>query len=191
MLNSKVFIINNKTLYDVLFEIKNHFIFDIVGFQKQEEFLENHHKEKVKDFIIISKNNFYKKIEKNRFLLINEFPIEITNLIQKINIKLLQSAFNFKSNININKYIINLNSRNIIKEKKTLKLTEKEINLLLYLKRNSLPQKVNKLQKNVWGYSNDLDTHTVETHIYRLRKKIKEIFNDDKLIQTSKDGYFI
>ena len=62
---------------------------------------------------------------------------------------------------------------------------------MLYLKKQSHPQKVNKLQENVWGYSNNLETHTVETHIYRLRKKIKEVFNDEKLIQTSKEGYLV
>ncbi len=191
MLNSKVFIINNKVLYDVLTELKNQYIFNIIFFENKEDFLISLKNEKYEDFIIIDKKSFGKEIDINRFLIIKNYPIKLIELIQNINIKILQSSFNFKSSISINKYIINLNSRNLIKEKKSLKLTEKEINLLLYLKKANEPQKVNKLQENVWYYVNDLETHTVETHIYRLRKKIKETFNDDKLIQTSKEGYFV
>ncbi len=191
MLNSKVFIINNKVLYDVLTEQKNQYIFNIVYFENKEDFLLSLKNEKYEDFIIIDKKPFGKEIDTNRFLIIKNYPIKLIELIQNINIKILQSSFNFKSSIGINKYIINLNSRNLIKEKKSLKLTEKEINLLLYLKKANEPQKVNKLQENVWYYVSDLETHTVETHIYRLRKKIKETFNDDKLIQTSKEGYFV
>ena len=191
MLNSKVFIINNKVLYDVLTELKNQYIFNIIYFENKEDFLLSLKNEKYEDFIIIDKKPFGKEIDTNRFLIIKNYPIKLIELIQNINIKILQSSFNFKSSIGINKYIINLNSRNLIKEKKSLKLTEKEINLLLYLKKANEPQKVNKLQENVWYYVNDLETHTVETHIYRLRKKIKETFNDDKLIQTSKEGYFV
>tara|TARA_Y100000992_G_C21271191_1_gene496947 strand:+ start:2341 stop:2916 length:576 start_codon:yes stop_codon:yes gene_type:complete len=191
MLNSKVFIINNKVLYDVLTELKNQYIFNIIYFENKEDFLISLKNEKYEDFIIIDKKSFGKEIDINRFLIIKNYPIKLIELIQNINIKILQSSFNFKSSISINKYIINLNSRNLIKEKKSLKLTEKEINLLLYLKKANEPQKVNKLQENVWYYVNDLETHTVETHIYRLRKKIKETFNDDKLIQTSKEGYFV
>ncbi|MBD1159619.1 helix-turn-helix domain-containing protein, partial [Pelagibacterales bacterium SAG-MED19] len=70
-------------------------------------------------------------------------------------------------------------------------LTEREINLIIFLKKSKLPVNINELQKKVWKYGSDLDTHTVETHIYRLRKKIKEKFNDEKFILSSKKGYFI
>ena len=191
MLNSKVFIINNKVLYDVLTELKNQYIFNIIFFENKEDFLISLKNEKYEDFIIIDKKSFGKEIDINRFLIIKNYPIKLIELIQNINIKILQSSFNFKSSISINKYIINLNSRNLIKEKKSLKLTEKEINLLLYLKKANEPQKVNKLQENVWYYVNDLETHTVETHIYRLRKKIKDRFQDDDFIRSKKTGYEI
>ena len=56
---------------------------------------------------------------------------------------------------------------------------------------NKIPQKINTLQEKIWGYSSELETHTVETHIYRLRKKIKDVFNDNKLINSTKFGYTI
>ncbi len=191
MFSSKVFIINNKSLYDVLQELKNQFFFELFHIKNIDEFIDLKKKEKIENFIIVVTKDIKSQIGKDYFLKINNFPIKIFDLIQKINIKILKSSFNFKSNIKINNYTIDLNSRNLQKGGKFLKLTEKEINLLLYLKKQSHPQKVNKLQENVWGYSNNLETHTVETHIYRLRKKIKEVFNDEKLIQTSKEGYLV
>ena len=191
MFNTEVYIINNKCLYDLLDELKNQFIFKIFHFQNKDDFLEYFSTKTIENFLILSSKDLKIEIDKNRFLIINNFPVKILKLIQNINIKILQSTFNFKSNIKIDNYNLNLNSRELFKDEKTLKLTEKEINLILFLVKEKIPKKVNDLQKNVWGYNNDLETHTVETHIYRLRKKIKKTFDDDKLIQTSKDGYLI
>ena len=77
----------------------------------------------------------------------------------------------------------------MIKDKKSIDLTEREINLIIFLKKISKPVKIDKIQKEVWEYGADLETHTVETHIYRLRKKIKEKFNDENFIVSSKKGY--
>ena len=191
MFSSKVFIINNKSLYDVLQELKNQFFFELFHIKNIDEFIDLKKKEKIENFIIVVTKDIKSQIGKDYFLKINNFPIKIFDLIQKINIKILKSSFNFKSNIKINNYTIDLNSRNLLKGSKFLKLTEKEINLLLYLKKQSHPQKVNKLQENVWGYSNNLETHTVETHIYRLRKKILQTFNDNNFIISQKNGYQI
>ena len=191
MFNTEVYIINNKCLYDLLDELKNQFIFKIFHFQNKDDFLEYFSTKTIENFLILSSKDLKIEIDKNRFLIINNFPVKILKLIQNINIKILQSTFNFKSNIKIDNYNLNLNSRELFKDEKSLKLTEKEINLILFLVKEKIPKKVNDLQKNVWGYNNDLETHTVETHIYRLRKKIKKTFDDDKLIQTSKDGYLI
>jgi Response regulators consisting of a CheY-like receiver domain and a winged-helix DNA-binding domain len=91
----------------------------------------------------------------------------------------------------VGKYKIDTNSRLISKESIFLKLTEREINLLIYLK-NSKEEKTSlDLQKNVWKHSNDLETHTVETHIYRLRKKIFDSFGDNEFIINNKSGYKI
>ena len=191
MVDTEVYIINNKTLYDVLSELKNQFIFKIFHFQNKDVFLEYFNSKIIENFLILSSKDFKIQIDKNRLLITNSFPVKILKLIQNINIKILQSTFNFKSNIKINNYNLNLNSRELSKDRKFLKLTEKEIHLILFLVKEKIPRKVNDLQKNVWGYKNDLETHTVETHIYRLRKKIKKTFGDDKLIQTLKDGYLI
>ena len=72
-----------------------------------------------------------------------------------------------------------------------LKLTEKEVNTIIYLSNNNKTVSINELQKHVWDYQSDLETHTVETHIYRLRKKILVSFNDDKFIISKKNGYQI
>ena len=91
----------------------------------------------------------------------------------------------------IGSYKINLNSREISKNNITLDLTEREINLILFLKKSNSAVNIEELQKEVWDYGSELETHTVETHIYRLRKKIKEKFNDKNFIISLKKGYLI
>ena len=108
-----------------------------------------------------------------------------------ININFLKIQFNFQSEISIGDYKLDLNSREIGKNKSTLDLTERETNLIMFLKNSSKPVKINELQKEVWGYGSELETHTVETHIYRLRKKIKDKFDDNNFIISLQDGYKI
>ena len=88
-------------------------------------------------------------------------------------------------------YIIDQNERKIEKDKKILKLTEKEINLLIFFASNK--NSINKefILKNLWHYSSETDTHTVETHIHRLRKKIFEKFGDENFIKNNEQGYYI
>ena len=117
-------------------------------------------------------------------------PIKFDKLIQTININFLKSNFAQKSEIIVGKYKLDLNSRKIIFENQYLALTEKEINMIIFIKSNTNVT-IKELQNNVWGYSSDLETHTVETHIYRLRKKIKESFKDEEFIQNTKKGYRI
>ena len=112
-------------------------------------------------------------------------------MIDKINTNLLKQKFSFQSSINIKDYILNLNSRVISKKENELKLTEREIEIILFLKDKKKPQNINILQKEVWSYAADLETHTVETHIYRLRKKISDKFKDNNFILSSKEGYSI
>ncbi len=106
----------------------------------------------------------------NQFIL-NNIPIRISTLMEKINIQLLKLQFNEKSEFRIAQYKIDLNSRELIAEKNILKLTEKETNIIIYLSQSNNPVSVDQLQFDVWGYRSKLETHTVETHIYRLRKK--------------------
>ena len=95
-----------------------------------------------------------------------------------------------KSYVKISKYKLDLNSRKIILDNLSLSLTEKEVEMIFFIKSNSNVT-IRELQNNVWGYSSDLETHTVETHIYRLRKKMKDKFGDDAFIQNSQKGYRI
>ena len=99
--------------------------------------------------------------------------------------------YDFQSNINIKEYTLDLNSRVVSSKNNKLKLTEREIEIILFLKKHKNPININVLQKEVWGYAEDSETHTVETHVYRLRKKIKKTFDDQNFIQSDKKGYFI
>ena len=140
------------------------------------------------NYIVVSKKN-YSKITSQ--LIIDKFPLNIFKVIEKINIEFLKKKFNDQSHIKVKDYKINLNSRQIIFENKKLKLTEKEVNTIIYLLNSQNPVSPIELQKNVWGYHSDLETHTVETHIYRLRKKFLNFFDDSKFIVSIKNGYKI
>ena len=118
-------------------------------------------------------------------------PINIFKLIEKINIEFLKLQFNSQSEVIVKNYIIDLNSREILKNNIKLNLTEKEINTITYLSKSDKPVSVDELQQKVWSYQSDIETHTVETHIYRLRKKILKTFNDEDFITSEKNGYQI
>jgi DNA-binding response OmpR family regulator len=79
----------------------------------------------------------------------------------------------------------------MLKKDNKLKLTEKEINTITYLSKSDKPVSIDELQEKVWSYQSDIETHTVETHIYRLRKKILKTFNDKDFIISEKNGYQI
>jgi len=127
----------------------------------------------------------------NNQIVLENLPINIFKLIEKINIQFLKLQFNIQSSVKVNNYMINLNSREMLINGTKLKLTEKEINTIIYLYRSNKPVSINELQKKVWSYQSNMETHTVETHIYRLRKKILSTFNDDKFIFSKKNGYQI
>jgi DNA-binding response OmpR family regulator len=126
----------------------------------------------------------------NYFVLENT-PINIFKLVEKINIEFLKLQFNNQSQIKVNNYNINLNSREMLTNDTKLKLTEKEINTITYLSKSKKPVSIDELQAKVWSYQSDIETHTVETHIYRLRKKISNTFNDKEFIISKKNGYQI
>ena len=126
----------------------------------------------------------------NQFIF-NDFPVPIFKLLEKINTQFLKINFNKQSDIMIGSYNFNLNSREMSQSDLKLKLTEKEINSIIYLFNSKGVVKIDELQSKVWGYQPELETHTVETHIYRLRKKILQKFNDENFILTNKSGYEI
>ena len=140
------------------------------------------------NYLILSKSN---KINFQNHILIEKFPIKLFKLIERINIEFLKIQFSNQSQIKINKYIINLNSREMILDNIKLKLTEKEVNTILFLYKTKNPVTTDKLEESVWKYQPDIETHTVETHIYRLRKKIFQNFDDNKFIVSEKNGYQI
>ena len=124
-------------------------------------------------------------------IVFNNFPVPIFKLLERINIEFIKKNFHEQSEISIDKYNLNLNSREITFRENMLKLTEKEIHSIIYLFKVGRSVGVKELQSEVWGYQSKLDTHTVETHIYRLRKKFLKIFNDEDFIISKKNGYEI
>ena len=111
--------------------------------------------------------------------------------MEKISIKLLKKNYNLKSNVKVGKYLLNVNSREIFDGNKKIKLTEKEVKILIYLSDLGSYVRINELQEKIWGYKTDLETHTVETHIHRLKKKFIDSFDDEKLIKSNRNGYKI
>ena len=186
MNNQNLIIFNFKSLYLILKELEEHLNFKIVESPNVKNL--NDKIENSKNYLII----LQKKINNidNQFVL-NNFPIKISKLIEKINIQSLKLQFNEKSEFKISKYKIDLNSRELIGKNDKLKLTEKEANIIVYLSRSSESVSVDQLQFDVWGHRSTLETHTVETHIYRLRKKIFKKFNDNNFIISNKNGYKI
>tara|TARA_B100001559_G_scaffold32336_1_gene24623 strand:+ start:120 stop:701 length:582 start_codon:yes stop_codon:yes gene_type:complete len=193
MSKSFVNIIDFPVLYNVLFEVKDFLNFEVVNYENENVFLEKIEKENsIKNYTIVTKkflNN--KNINQKSIIYLDNTPINFISLIDKINTNFLKQRFSFQSNINIKNYTLNLNSRVISRNENELKLTEREIEIILFLNDKKKPQNINILQKEVWSYVTDLETHTVETHIYRLRKKISDKFNDNNFIVSSKEGYLI
>lgn len=193
MNKQSIIIYDFEILFIILKEIKENLRFEIFNFKKNDEIskLDN---SAYGNYLIVVKSlsNFINKdIEKKKLYLIENLPIKIDQFIEKINIQLLKQKYNYQSEIRINKYKLNLNSREISLNKKLIKLTEREIDIILFLNENKKPINIDILQKEVWGYSSELETHTVETHIYRLRKKLKDKFNDEEFILSLKKGYQI
>tara|TARA_B100000989_G_scaffold237270_1_gene184189 strand:- start:318 stop:881 length:564 start_codon:yes stop_codon:yes gene_type:complete len=186
MNHKKLIIYEYDSLFNILYEIKENLNFELI--RAQEDNFQNIVSNLSSDFLIISKKNLEKI---NNQIIIGELPVKINRIIELINVQFLKNKFNLQSNINIGFYNLNLNSRKIIKNDIDLDLTERETNIIIYLNKSKMPVKIDELQKEVWGYSSELETHTVETHIYRLRKKMKEKFSDENFISSLKNGYRI
>ena len=185
-MNSRILIIYEyQILYQILNEISESLNFEIT--QSNSKDLKELKYDPKNNYLIVSK----KKIEgiKNSLILEN-VPIKFEKLIEIINIKFLKNKFLDQSNIKIGEYDLDLNSRKISLGDKALNLTERETNLMIFIK-DKKNVTIKELQKMVWDYSPDLETHTVETHIYRLRKKMKETFGDENFILNTSNGYSI
>ena len=185
-MNSKILIIYEyQILFEILNEISESLNFKIIHCNKKE-YNEIRFDPEI-DYLIISQKNI--KDLKN-VLILDDSPIKLDKLLEIININFLKSKFLIQSDIKIGKYSLDMNSRKIYLKNKNLDLTEREINLIVFIKEKKNVT-IKDLQKNVWDYSPNLETHTVETHIYRLRKKISEVFGDENFIINNQKGYSI
>ena len=173
-------------LYHILEELGLDLNFKII-LEDTEKSL-NHKVKYLNNYLVITNK---KNSNIDNQLVLDNTPINIFKLIEKINIEFLKLQFNSQSEFIVNNYTIDLNSREMFRNNIKLKLTEKEINTITYLFRSSKPVSIDELQEEVWRYQSDIETHTVETHIYRLRKKISKTFNDNEFIISEKNGYQI
>ena len=197
----------NKEFNNSLNEIKEYLSFNLITL---DNFKDYNSSESYQGIIIHEdafedKNlkNFIKNQNVNKIIFHNSKKIENLENTEKLNLpvsfdqinkivinNIIKKKFKTNSSLKINNYKLDKNLRQLIKDTIYLELTEKEIELIELLKKKSFIKK-KEILSTIWKYSDDADTHTVETHIYRLRKKIKNFFNDDQFIKSSKKGYTI
>ena len=173
-------------LYQILEELSLDLNFNIIVADNEESL--NEKTKKNHNYLIISNKRY---LNTRNQLVLDDTPINIFKLIEMINIEFLKLQYNSQSEVIVKNYTIDLNSREMLKNNIKLKLTEKEINTITYLSKSEKPVSIDELQEKVWSYQSDIETHTVETHIYRLRKKILNTFNDKDFIISAKNGYQI
>ncbi|MDA9751889.1 winged helix-turn-helix domain-containing protein [Candidatus Pelagibacter sp.] len=186
-MTKKLIIFRYKELFNILEEINENFEFKLEFYENERE-LENFENDNLSDYLVIT-NKKLSNLKKQ--IIIDKSPININDLIQTLNINFLKSKFIEQSKIDLGRYNLDLNSRILNQNEKELELTEKETSILIFLKQSKDPVKIDQLQEKVWGYNSELETHTVETHVYRLRKKIKDKFYDNEFIISDKKGYFL
>ena len=196
MNKQKVYTVNSLNLYNILEEIKDFLNFNVEYINLKEitkKDFENNKDFKNSLFLILNSEELKaeKILNPRNIIQLNSLPISLSKLIEKINVSSLKFNFQSQSKIEVKNYIIDINGRKITKDKSELKLTEREIEIILFLLNKKLPQNVDALQTEIWKQKKELDTHTVETHIYRLRKKINEQFDDGNFIKSNELGYFL
>ena len=214
MKNITLNIIGQRILSDVLKEKEDIIKMDILFFETLDDYLKNI-KDNVTANIIVTHLSNFELVEKSKrkinspiFYLTTKtnnintktklqkyeliyYPFNLRNFIEKINLAYMKSKFAINSKVQLLNYTINLNTREIITGQNKLKLTEREKNFLLFLKNSKKPQTIRNILESVWGYSKGIETHTVETHVHRLRKKFLVSFNDSSFIKINKKGYYI
>ena len=184
MNNQSLIIYDNKNLYNIFYEIQDQLEFKIIELSKKE--LTKLNQLQKTNYLVLSE----KRIQNiSNQILLNKLPINIFKFIERLNIEFLRLKFNEQSKITIGKYLFDLNAREMIYQNQKLKLTEKEINSISYLSNSKKSVNTQELLQKVWGHQFALETHTVETHIYRLRKKIFKTFNDNQFIKSTPSGY--
>ena len=212
MSNLTISIFGNKIFLDIINEIKLFSEFKIKYYEDLDLCVKDAENQNLlviffvdkKDLSFLSKskiNNFPSilitkpSVSKNMVTTeLNEqlnMPFTILELEKKIISLIAKNEFKNNSLIRLNDYIINKNERKIKKRDLELRLSEKEINFLILFSKIREPISRNLVLKNVWNYSSESETHTVETHIHRLRKKISKKFGDDNFIKNNSKGYYI
>ncbi len=207
MNKSTISILNNKIFFQILSEIKLFSKFNIKYYEDLDVCIKNAEKD---DEIVVFFDIPKKKIDINNFpkILITNFlnngnkfsdsfderlnmPFTVLDFEKKIVSVIAKNQFKKNSLINLKGYIIDKNERKIKKDNLELQLSEKEINFLILFSESKQPINKNLVLKEVWKYSEESETHTVETHIHRLRKKILKKFGDNNFIKNNNKGYFI
>ena len=196
MVNQKLYIINLSNFYDIINELKEHIGYEISKFDSKEIFFDKYNSESIstKNSILIvhekEYNSFVKHINEDQIIKFKP-PVSIFTFVENLNVRFIQKKYQDQSSVNVKEFFLDINSRELKKRKSSLKLTERETDMILFLNNSKKPVNVETLEKEIWQHSSELETHTVETHIYRLRKKIKAEFGNDELIKSNKDGYTI
>ena len=209
-LNISIF--GNKILSEILSEIKLFYKYDFQYYDKLDLCVKDAQiKNQLVIFCVTEKNkillknlnieNFPKifiietyKLKNIQIDALSEYitlPIKILNLEKKLVSLIAKTKFKKNSLISLGAYMIDKNERKLKKGDLTLQLSEKEIDFLILFSENKKPVSRNLVLKKVWNYSPESETHTVETHIHRLRKKILNKFGDNNLIKNNNNGYYI
>ena len=192
MHKKNIYLVEFKQLFTILNEINNFLNYNIYEVDYKNYLVNQGLQNNNSLFLFKNKDSLEKKkLQFKNNLILDDLPIHINKLIEKINISFLKTVYQSNSKIFFKKYVLNLNNKTINLNEKKLKLTEKEMKIILFLLTKKIPQKTPILQKEIWGYSQELETHTVETHIYRLRKKINNYFNDSTFLKKNKNGYLL
>jgi len=211
MSNLTISIFENQTFLDVLNELNLLKNYKIKFYDDLNLFNNNNKKDELIIFFPKDSNlNFFQKIIKSNYPAIAIgtssslskiklsssvdkiiMPFQIHDLEKKIISTIAKHNFTLSSLINLGDYVINKNERKIKKGNLELTLTEKEINFLILFSENNKPLTRNFILENLWHYSLESETHTIETHIHRLRKKISKKFNDNNFIKNAGKGYYI
>lgn len=183
MIKQNLIIYSNPILYEILKELENEIEYNIEEISSDKQ-LDN---KELSHYLVLTNE------KKNKFLntIQLDFPLKMSKLIEKVNVQFIKLKTKEKSSVSLGEYEIDLNSRLLNLNSNSISLTEKEINLIIFLNNSKFPVSINKLQEKVWGYKNETETHTVETHIHRLRKKILNEFKRDDFILSNKRGYYL
>ena len=211
MNNFIISIFGNKTFLEIINEMKLFFKVKAIYYENIDEciqqtkrnnqlivfFQNNSNENRVKKIkeenlpaILVLENSNMKRSDSELIEYLN-MPFEILEFQKKLVMINAKNKFKKNSLIHLKDYIIDKNERKIKKKGIELRLSEKEVNFLILFSKYNEPLNRNLVLKNVWNYSPESETHTLETHVHRLRKKILKKFNDNNFIKNNKNGYYI